>query len=1013
MPNKKERLEFFPFISVDELVGFAQGIINSEAPLFFINHKGIIFHKNASAEALKIINFRRKNTSFEEFVQQLIAENGSLPSNHVKEFLTEDLNTAYLANFLPFPDKKGYMVYCRDISAIHRKNVHYDTLLKLLKDAPFIELITDIKGNITWVNNAFIKNTGYSFDEVIGKQPGNILRGPETDLELFATIDAKIQNKETVNFVILNYRKNGEAFWVKIYGKPIYSDNEIFKGYHFIQFDITEQIEQQELQQDAISKYSASCAALKDGLLFEEADGKIGFVNKAFCKILELNSTPETLQKADFLKSIESADKLFPDKNVFKESVNNKKSKRRLQLGNIIKLTDGRYIKQDFYPLSQNDFYVGGLWRLSDVTVEKRYEELLSRNEEKFQKIINNMNLGLLEVSNNDEILFANKAFCDITGFDALELIGNKTSDLLVVADTERLITEKIEDRKQGKGDLYEIPIKDKNGKIKWLAISGLPLYNEDGTLKGSVGVHLDITRRIEAEEEVIKARKIAEDSSKSKQVFFAKMSHEIRTPMNAIIGLSKVLEETKLDVNQNKYLNAIRQSAESLLVVINDILDISKIDTENLKIEQINFDLKELLYQLKTSMQIKADEKKLNLVLDIADDGSNYITSDPYRINQILVNLVGNSIKFTSKGEIKISCTYENKNENDCILKITIADTGVGIDQKYLKNIFSEFSQEDESTTRKFGGTGLGLSISKKLSNLLGGDLKIESKKNEWTKVYFSIPVKINKSKPKKEEKLDLSNINLSGTKILIVDDNEFNRLLATTLLNKYNANYIECTNGLEALKLLQEESFDVVLLDMQMPIISGYDTAKMLHSVGNEVPIIALTANAMKGEEERCLSIGMKGYLAKPFTEITFIAEIKRVINLKIEGKNKSSFVSKQTSLPTEIYNISYYENSVKGNRQFLKAILKKLISEISQININLRLGLVQNNKKEIQFQAFKLSSFINNLEIKILKEDIKQLTNEEYVANQDMESLDIKITYIGMVIKRLEELIVKNHL
>jgi signal transduction histidine kinase/CheY-like chemotaxis protein len=382
---------------------------------------------------------------------------------------------------------------------------------------------------------------------------------------------------------------------------------------------------------------------------------------------------------------------------------------------------------------------------------------------------------------------------------------------------------------------------------------------------------------------ELTSAKIKAEQSSIAKQQFLANMSHEIRTPLNGIDGMAKLLEKTSLTKEQQEYNLAIRTSSDNLLVIINDILDFSKIEAGKLTIEKIGFNLKEIINRIINTMSYKTEEKGINLESEIDINISEILIGDPTRINQIIINLLNNAIKFTSKGCVKLKCKLVGKSPITNTIKFEVIDTGIGVDPKNISKIFENFSQEDESTTRKFGGTGLGLTISKQLIELFNGELKVKSKKGKGTTFYFTVEFPLGSSKDWLKEEITVTNWeSLKHKKVLLVEDNKINQFLATTILKNWKMKVEVAENGLIAIEKLKDQNFDVVLMDMQMPIMGGIEATGIIREeLKSSIPIIALTARAIKGVDEECFEAGMNDYISKPFNQSELFNKILNLIN------------------------------------------------------------------------------------------------------------------------------------
>jgi len=382
---------------------------------------------------------------------------------------------------------------------------------------------------------------------------------------------------------------------------------------------------------------------------------------------------------------------------------------------------------------------------------------------------------------------------------------------------------------------------------------------------------------------ELINAKIKAESSSRAKEQFLANMSHEIRTPLNGIDGMSRLLEKTSLTNEQKEYLLAIRTSSDNLLVIINDILDFSKIEAGKLTYEKIGFNLREHLTQTIKILDYKAKEKGVELVSNIHTDIDEVLIGDPTRINQIIINLLNNAIKFTHEGHIKLNCDLIEKTPAYNRIKFEVADTGIGIHEDKLDKIFQSFTQEDTSTTREFGGTGLGLSICKQLVNLYNGDLQVKSSKGEGTVFYFTIDLPVGS----KEDLVgtgtgSLNKDALKNKSVLVVDDNKINRFLTKTILQKWKMNVEVAENGLEATELLREENFDIILMDMEMPVMGGVEATSIIRNdLKLDTPIIALTARAITGADKECINAGMDDYISKPFKNNVLLSKILNLIN------------------------------------------------------------------------------------------------------------------------------------
>ncbi len=393
-------------------------------------------------------------------------------------------------------------------------------------------------------------------------------------------------------------------------------------------------------------------------------------------------------------------------------------------------------------------------------------------------------------------------------------------------------------------------------------------------------------TKELEAQKER------AEYSERVKEQFLANMSHEIRTPMNAILGVTRLLLEKEPRQDQLKYLNAIKHASDNLLVIINDILDLSKIEAGKINFERIAFNLRDEIVSVIDTMKVNSDEKHLQLNYVVDEKIPNSISGDPYRLSQILINLVGNAIKFTENGSVTIRVTQKADENKTVLLLFEIEDTGIGIAKEKLDYIFDMFTQETSSTTRKFGGSGLGLAICKKLVELQGGTIHVESEPGKGS--VFSFKLRYQKSSetaisdtPEKDNTQVRKS--LKDIKILLAEDNEFNQMVAIdTLESAIEGVTVDLAkNGKEALEMIQKNNYDIVLMDIQMPEMDGHEATKLIRSSHdnkiNAIPIIAMTASVIKAEVDKCFESGMNAFVGKPFSVEELLDKIAKVINQK----------------------------------------------------------------------------------------------------------------------------------
>jgi two-component system, sensor histidine kinase len=610
-----------------------------------------------------------------------------------------------------------------------------------------------------------------------------------------------------------------------------------------------------------------------------------------------------------------------------------------------------------------------------NISKEKEVELGIKLREEKYRNIIANMNLGLLEVDNGSIIHFSNQSFCEMSGYNMEELLNKNATDLFGSEAGSPLTGNKAGKRKKGLSDAFEVMVKNKVGEDRWWLISAATRFNEKGQKVGSIGIHLDITDQKKLEHELQEAKKLAESSSNAKQVFLANMSHEIRTPMNAILGMTNQLTKSSLNNDQLFYLNIIQTSADNLLIIINDILDLSKLEAGRLNLENIGFRADRLIEQAIQVMAHKAEEKGLALTKSFFDKRlSPVLKGDPYRLNQILLNLFSNSIKFTERGIVDISCRVQEDNAENQLVEIKVTDTGIGMEEAFLSNLFQKFRQEDESVTRRFGGTGLGMSICKELVEFMGGHISVKSAKGEGTTVIVIIPLgKGTESDLPVKETGSVNTGILVGKRILVTDDNEMNRLVATTILKEYGAILDEATNGMEALEKLDTGAFDLVLMDIQMPVMDGLQATRIIRQKFSlDLPVIALTALALKGDETKFRDAGMTDYLSKPFEESKLLQVISRCLGKSMIMKNTTD----NETLSNGLFNLDKLNEIAKGNSEFVKKMIDLFILQAPSSAIEISEAFKSGDFIKMKQTAHRFKTSLFNIGVHSLSGDILQI-------------------------------------
>lgn len=624
--------------------------------------------------------------------------------------------------------------------------------------------------------------------------------------------------------------------------------------------------------------------------------------------------------------------------------------------------------------------------------VKIRTEEL-RRSEEKYRGIIEGMELGLLEVDLNHNIVRAYDWFCDMTGFAPEELEGQNAAKMLTGGTLPKVIKNEDEKRERGQAGVYESMIYKKDGTPIWVIISGAPLYNLEGEVIGSVGIHYDITSRKKLEEELIRSKKIAEDAQEAEKQFLARMSHEIRTPLNAIIGMVHLLYDTKPNPEQKDYLNTLRTSADILLRLISYILDISKIEAGEIVINEKEFDLVGLLSSMQKTFGLRID-KGVNVTLEIDSSIQNMMIGDDLLLNQILLNLLGNALKFTEKGEVKIEVKQLSKRLDECFIEFRISDTGIGIAEKYLKLIFENFKQADQPAKISAAGTGLGLAICKQLVEMQGGNIRVESKLGVGTTFIFTLSYFDSGKKAVIETtELRLPNFALKEDQIvLVVEDNYMNRKYLTTLLRKWNIKYDVAVDGGEGWKMAQEKKYSIILMDISMPVMDGYQATIKIRNQRNKnknTPIIALTASAILSQKNKAIEMGMDDFLPKPFQPNQLMVIIEKFLALNPEIVEEVKAIENTFHFNSELnkdYLAIFYDSDFDYAADMFDTFLEYTIAEFP----NLKGAICEEDMEEIRKVAHKIKPTFAMVGLTGLRDELAKI---EKLATQKANINSIK--------------------
>jgi PAS domain S-box-containing protein len=532
-------------------------------------------------------------------------------------------------------------------------------------------------------------------------------------------------------------------------------------------------------------------------------------------------------------------------------------------------------------------------------------------------------------------ILYHNPSVRETLGYRANALVGKNFFDFILPSSLAIFRKAYQSSTRKKFNESVEFQFLCKDNSYKYLEFNSINLFQKE-KIKGLILDCRDIAQRKKDAEELLRAQK-------TKELFLANISHEIRTPINGIAGMASLLSQNPNANEQATYLHAIQSAADNLKVIINDILDLASIESGKLKFEEIGFNLNDLLQSLVSTFSFQASEKKIELRHSLDDEANQIFIGDPVRLNQILLNLISNAIKFTHSGAISINCHIKKKEVKKILLLFEVQDTGIGIPKDKLKTIFESFSQADASVTRKYGGTGLGLTIVKQLVELQHGSIHVKSEEGVGSTFSFTVPYELGSRdniKGHLSKGSPLLKKSLRDFSVLLVEDNDINRLYASSILKIWDCKIDIAENGYVALEKLKNEDYDIVLMDVQMPVMDGFEATKAIRAgvpPKSQIPIIALTANATRKDIEKCLASGMNDCIPKPFTPEDLYKKLTRFKS----GSRKNSPTTPGRPVPRKNVDLAYLRNISNNNQKFvgemLAAFLESIPKSIGEIKLN----------------------------------------------------------------------------
>ncbi len=873
----------------------------------------------------------------------------------------------------------------RNAELLARSNVFQRTLLDAARQAI---IATDDKGVIKTFNKGAEKLTGHLAEDVIGiSKVLNLLAFDETfkTEELFKSL-ITYQNDHRNNEIECQlYTSHGKNLDVSLSVTGISDEKANNNGYLFIINDISSRKE----AETEVRKLSTILEESPDYVSYYDMNGEMIYANKAY-KEIRYNQQKETSYE------------LYP---AWAELIIRRKAiPFAMQHGawkgeTAILDKNGNEIPVHQLIIIHSDDEGKALFRSSimrDITQRKQYEYKLLQSEKRNRDLINYSQAIIATHDLSGVILSINPTGCNLLEYSLEEMVGKNIMDFMPASHRELFQTEYLNIFKQSKTAEGILHLLSKSGEAISLLYKNYKV-DEPGEDSYIIGFAQDITQRLQAETELKIAKQAAEDSAKTKELFLANMSHEIRTPMNGIVGLTNLLLKSPLNEKQKEYAFSVKQSAENLLVIINDILDFSKIQAGKFEIVKKPFDLTNLFYNLTQTFKLEAQRKNLELNTSIDDNIQPILNGDEIRLNQILSNLISNALKFTENGKVSLSVRLLNQTTEACRLRFSVKDSGIGIAPEKVDKIFNSFTQANSDTSRKYGGTGLGLTIVKNMLELMGGKIRVTSHHGEGSEFFFDLNLEkasqLQETQNHPEE--DYSG-KLNGLRILMAEDNKVNQLFASELIQDWGASLDIADNGKVAVEMARRNEYDLILMDIQMPEMSGIDATQYIRSEfkgpKKDIVIIAMTANAMKGNEEQYGKAGMNDVIFKPYESGELFHKIRKFAPVQTK---KPAFLSTKATVAEQPLGKTTNDKSdelvlkhasmhvltafSRGKDSFIIKMLTVLLESVPATVAELNNSILNNEWEKVTKAAHKLIPNMNMMGNPGLEKNMKWIEDQ----------------------------------
>jgi PAS domain S-box-containing protein len=847
-------------------------IINAEAKIELINNAvtPMLGYQPQEAIGMPVWNFFNSHIDLQKLIDLQSNPDRSRSTEINSEIATRNGDIRCICWSVSIHQDKWY-ANGRDITEQRKVSAELEQLSIVASKISNGVAIMDKDNKAVWINTAFTKITGFSLNEVAGKSLSEVFKGDYNDDEILAKTEGLLNTKKSFEIDLQIDTKKGDRLWVSIVNSAILDDNGEVEKYIKIIIDITDR----KRTEHDLNILSFAARKSPSGILIRDKDTKVIWMNEAFERITGYSLTE--------MKGEIFGTKLIgeeSDLTVFEKATEliSKNQPYEVELKIYKKDRTSLWVHLANSPLFNDEGQVDRqIGVMVDITERKEAEQQLTM----LSMVASNTVSGVVINDSEGQVEWVNEAFTRITGYTLQDVQHYHLGDVLKGELTDVSIIEKARELSHNKQSFeVDLLVYRKDGQPLWISVINSVIVNNSGKVDKYIEVIIDITAKKKAEMELIAAKEEALQLSRAKEMFISVMSHEIRTPLNAVIGISHLLLEDDPLESQTENLKILKFSANNLMMLINDVLDFTKMETGNVQLEKVNVNLRELIQGIVSTMQFKTDEKKIFIKQQIDAEIPDIIIGDGTRLIQILLNLVSNAVKFTDTGGITIDLKVVEQSWESVRIRFGVTDTGIGIAPDKINAIFELWKQAETDTTRKYGGTGLGLAISKRLVTLHDSRINVDSVPGQGSTFWFTISFKkaidyLDNRKQTVEEGLKIH--------ALVVDDNQINRLLISKVLKKWGATADFAENGMEAVQKIKEDRiYDVVLMDIHMPMMDGLEATKVVRGIQEpyfqQLPIIALTASMLNSQMTQIEEAGMNDYILKPFDPKNLFEKLSR---------------------------------------------------------------------------------------------------------------------------------------